>query len=390
MRAVRRSLAARLWAALSLGTLLVLGTTTLLRVVAERDLVATTMVRDRRFFGESWLAMLSRAPEGDVDRMVQALEADPLVRARHISVAIDSMEAAHARAAAMPRHQRERLGRGRVAAAPVGDQLRTLIPVTQHGSTLLIELDEPLAMSQQLAFLHSVAITGSSVALLLVAAVVTWILVQQLVARPIDTLVAHARRVGAGDLEMRLDLPDATELGGLADAMNEMTDQLVAAGGELARLESDRSSLQASLRHADRVRTAGLLETRLASLEGVRITGPDEVVQIVTNLAINAIQACEPRVRVEILARGVARDTAEGVELVVVDHGPGIDASILPHLFEPFFTTKPGDQGTGLGLSVVRGIVDERRGSLEHEETPGGGATFRVWLPSHAERSASA
>jgi signal transduction histidine kinase len=70
------------------------------------------------------------------------------------------------------------------------------------------------------------------------------------------------------------------------------------------------------------------------------------------------------------------------VELAVVDRGPGLDASILSHLFEPFFTTKPEDLGTGLGLSVVRGIVDERGGTIVYETTEGGGATFRVTLPS--------
>ncbi len=61
--------------------------------------------------------MLSRAPRGDVDQMVEALEADPLVRERHISVAIDSVEAAHERLLGMPLRQRERFERGRVAAA---------------------------------------------------------------------------------------------------------------------------------------------------------------------------------------------------------------------------------------------------------------------------------
>ncbi|MBX7194220.1 MAG: HAMP domain-containing histidine kinase [Sandaracinaceae bacterium] len=474
---MRRSLASRLWIAFSLCTLVVLGVTGILRVAAEREVVARTMVRDRRFFGESWLVLLAHAPAGELDQMVSALARDPIVEAQHIHVSVDSREAAHDRARAMPVHQRERLERGRVAAAVVGDRLRTLIPVARVGDDLLIELDEPLDVGGHLAMVHRASVLASSAALLIVSAIVLWVLVRRLVARPLEALGAHARAVGSGELDMRLDLPDTTELGALADEMNAMTDQLAAAHAALARLDADRSQLQESLRHADRLRTAGQLSAALAhelgtplnvvigraqllerdegasasgrqgasvivseakriadlvrrllgfvrrseheaerveavgatlaraidllmpmarrraialALEAedateLRVLKPDELVQIVTNLVVNAIQACPDGVGVEVHARrspGGRDGSRIGVALEVVDHGPGIDAAILPHLFEPFFTTKPGDQGTGLGLSVVRGIVDERGGTLEHDVTPGGGATFRVWLPA--------
>jgi signal transduction histidine kinase len=62
------------------------------------------------------------------------------------------------------------------------------------------------------------------------------------------------------------------------------------------------------------------------------------------------------------------------------DYGVGISDSIREHLFTPFFTTK-GTQGTGLGLRVVRSVVEEHGGKIAFDSTPGEGTTFRVWLP---------
>jgi PAS domain S-box-containing protein len=67
--------------------------------------------------------------------------------------------------------------------------------------------------------------------------------------------------------------------------------------------------------------------------------------------------------------------------IVVADGGAGMDVRTREHLFEPFFTTKAAGQGTGLGLSVVDGIVREHGGFVTVESEPGRGATFRVHLP---------
>jgi signal transduction histidine kinase len=99
--------------------------------------------------------------------------------------------------------------------------------------------------------------------------------------------------------------------------------------------------------------------------------------QIVTNLVTNAIQA-QPdggRVDVEVRASG------DEVELVVADRGQGIPAEIRGRVFEPFFTTKPEGVGTGLGLSVVREIVDDMGGAVEIESEPGSGTRVLVRLP---------
>jgi signal transduction histidine kinase len=65
----------------------------------------------------------------------------------------------------------------------------------------------------------------------------------------------------------------------------------------------------------------------------------------------------------------------------VRDHGTGISSDALPRIFEPFYTTKDVGEGTGLGLSVVYGIVKDHGGWIDVVSRPGEGSTFTVWLP---------
>jgi CheY-like chemotaxis protein len=70
------------------------------------------------------------------------------------------------------------------------------------------------------------------------------------------------------------------------------------------------------------------------------------------------------------------------VVLTVEDTGEGMPEAILARVFEPFFTTKPSGEGTGLGLSVVHGIVHSHGGTVTAESRPGAGSVFRVLLPA--------
>src|SRR3954462_8714652 len=70
------------------------------------------------------------------------------------------------------------------------------------------------------------------------------------------------------------------------------------------------------------------------------------------------------------------------VRLSVSDSGVGMDQTMLARVFEPFFTTKPVGQGTGLGLSMVKGFVEQSGGGMTIESRPGKGTSIRLWLPA--------
>ena len=102
-----------------------------------------------------------------------------------------------------------------------------------------------------------------------------------------------------------------------------------------------------------------------------------EIQQVLVNLAINARDAMPSGGTLSLSAR------AEGNEVLleVRDTGEGMDEATRGRIFEPFFTTKEVGKGTGLGLAVVYGIVDQHGGRVEVESTPGEGSLFRVILP---------
>ncbi len=124
------------------------------------------------------------------------------------------------------------------------------------------------------------------------------------------------------------------------------------------------------------------------------LADPSQMQQIVMNLCANAAQAMEAEggvleVSLDQAAFQGPLDTATGrlpqgryVRLRVRDTGPGIPTAHLERVFEPFFTTKEVGHGTGLGLSVVHGIVQEREGGVTVESQEGRGTEFCVYLPS--------
>jgi signal transduction histidine kinase len=105
---------------------------------------------------------------------------------------------------------------------------------------------------------------------------------------------------------------------------------------------------------------------------------PDQMTQVLLNLLLNAAQAMSER---GTLRLSLEREGDHQVKLTVADSGHGIPPDILPRIFEPFFTTKEKGKGTGLGLTVVKGIVQEHGGSIGVDSEPGQGATFTLILP---------
>ncbi len=106
------------------------------------------------------------------------------------------------------------------------------------------------------------------------------------------------------------------------------------------------------------------------------IVDPSQIHQVLVNLTVNAMQAMPDGGIVTI--RTV--NHGDQIEISVSDTGVGIDKDTMKKIFIPFFTTKDIDQGTGLGLAVVHGIVTAHNGKIKVESSPGKGSTFRIFL----------
>jgi len=134
------------------------------------------------------------------------------------------------------------------------------------------------------------------------------------------------------------------------------------------------------------------IETALKAGRAAMHGDPTQVHQVLVNLATNAIQAMPAggtlRVSLNTERVDAARvatigtiGVADYLVLEVADTGTGIPPQILDRIFDPFFTTKEVNVGTGLGLSLVHGIVMELGGAIDLATTAGAGSTFTVYLP---------
>jgi len=143
----------------------------------------------------------------------------------------------------------------------------------------------------------------------------------------------------------------------------------------------------------------------------LQINGTD-LIQILLNLAINALQCCpEPHlvdISIQMLHSGVDfsnlhdgpsdrilfgqgfSNTRPLLQLSVRDDGPGIPAEVLPKIFQPYFTTKPPGKGTGLGLAIVHRLLKEARGCLHVHSKAGEGTAFNIYLPATVKPKAPA
>jgi len=133
------------------------------------------------------------------------------------------------------------------------------------------------------------------------------------------------------------------------------------------------------------------LEVRLADDAGFVDADAGELQQVLLNLCINARDAMLSGGRLMLRTvpehpgpefcqrHGIAPGPYATV--IVADTGCGISDEVRERIFEPFFTTKEVGQGTGLGLAVVYGLVQQHQGTVEVESELGGGTTFRIYLP---------
>lgn len=131
--------------------------------------------------------------------------------------------------------------------------------------------------------------------------------------------------------------------------------------------------------YAHSIRSTGALDTQFED-EPVVIANPDTLGQVWTNLITNGLQAMPKGGTLGIRVR------REGdVALITIsDTGTGIPAEILPRIFDPFFTTKKKGEGTGMGLQIVRQIIEGYGGAISVESMPGNTA-FTIRLPNASE-----
>lgn len=166
------------------------------------------------------------------------------------------------------------------------------------------------------------------------------------------------------------------------------------------KTDIDRHPIQAALiiKEALKLLQATLpatvqLNSHIIAKETVIIADPTEVHQVITNLCTNAFHALpneQGSITVSLDEYHITEDglkdhptVAAGnyLQLIVSDTGCGMDPVTLQKIFDPFYTTKEKEQGTGLGLSVVHGIVTDCNGSIRVESMPGQGTTVTILFP---------
>ncbi|MBN1867851.1 hypothetical protein JW916_11210 [Candidatus Sumerlaeota bacterium] len=135
--------------------------------------------------------------------------------------------------------------------------------------------------------------------------------------------------------------------------------------------------VEQSIRLVQYERGSTQLSVSLAPGVPLILAHPFRLVQVLSNIVLNAYQALQGRGELRVLTR------TDGVRVTVeiADNGPGIPPADLERIFSPFFSGKSSDKGTGLGLYISRSIVEEMGGTIRGDSVVGHGATFTVSIP---------
>jgi signal transduction histidine kinase len=190
---------------------------------------------------------------------------------------------------------------------------------------------------------------------------------------------------------------DAQQIEDAGQRVTQLVRQLLAAGGQqLVRPQLiDLSQVVTGIEELLRSTVgAGIeLHLSLAPQPWPVTADPDQIEQVLVNLAINARDAMPAGGTISIETQNMTTDHAQGprhpgltqrtyVCLRVRDSGTGMPPGVLEHAGEPFFTTKPFVEGGGLGLATVYGIIGQAGGIVDISSEPGISTTFSAWLPA--------
>jgi PAS domain S-box-containing protein len=221
------------------------------------------------------------------------------------------------------------------------------------------------------------------------------------VAHDFNNLLAAILNYAGFVAEESADRPavraDAEQIQAVAQRAARLTRQLLIFSRREAvqPVALDLSAVVADVRNLLSRSIGTHIELRVESAAGLPAIEADrgQLEQVLLNLAINARDAMPEGGILTIGTRVV--DFGEGstglnphlgpgryAELAVADTGTGMSPEVAERIFEPFFTTKPRDQGTGLGLATVYGIVTGAGGAMSVESEEGAGATFRLYFPA--------
>jgi len=205
---------------------------------------------------------------------------------------------------------------------------------------------------------------------------------------PLNVVGLEAKRIAIGRALGEDAQEGARVIAAQAERMTSIISQLL----DFARRRSPRLS---GVELGEVASTTLSLVAALAARGGVTLTHEEQckvhvnadagqLQQVLTNLVVNALQASPRGAEVRVCTGREASAAAPTLAAFVrvVDAGSGIEPDALPRIFEPFFTTKDVGQGTGLGLAVAEGIVEEHGGHIEVSSSAGAGASFTIRLPA--------
>ncbi|HMI87499.1 MAG TPA: HAMP domain-containing sensor histidine kinase [Polyangiaceae bacterium] len=219
---------------------------------------------------------------------------------------------------------------------------------------------------------------------------------------PLNVISARAAMIASGEA-----LPDETAdyarvIAGAAHRMTSIIRQLLqfARKKETQKARRDvrslvRDAVELLRPLSEKQRVTLVIDPAAADVDTTADVDAAQLEQVITNLVMNAIQAMPQGGTVNV---SVGRQSAyppwqvEGADtqhlcIRIRDEGEGIAPEHLPHIFEPFYTTKGIGEGTGLGLSVSFGIIEEHRGWITVESKVNSGSHFSVFLPLTPEAS---